>query len=405
MKNNKILVIDDDIEVLDEYVRIISGNGSDQENELASLAGDLGLIPPEPASNKMEKYDLTVSSSGEEGITLIERSLKEESPFAVVFCDMRMGDGIGGLETGKRIRELDARVEIVFVTGFSDHPRHNIVKEIGSPEKLLYLKKPFDPDEIRQLALKLTRSWQMEQDLKAALIQAKTADKAKSDFLSLVTHEFKTPLSGIIGSVQTLKLATKKKPLKDSKKFLDMAERSAFRLLAMVNEILTFSRTQSQQIEFKPEMFSCDSFLKTLAKEEIEPLFKTKPVKFTMDVPSIRLYADKEKLRHIIMNLVSNAVKFTTSGSVNISCRKNGDGHVRFSISDTGRGIPEGHNEKIFDQFYQVNRPIDEQQGTGLGLAIVKQYVRLHDGSVSVESIEGTGSTFHFTLPGATQEE
>lgn len=405
MKNNKILVIDDEKEILDEYARVLANGTAEHDHELVSIAKELGMKPPEPSSNKIEKYDLTVSSSGEEGIAHIERSMKEESPFAVVFCDMRMADGMDGLETGKKIRALDQQVEIVFVTGYSDHQRHSIVKEMGSPEKLLYLKKPFDPDEIRQLALKLTKSWQMEQDLKAALIQAKAADKAKSDFLSLVTHEFKTPLSGIIGSIQTLQSETEEKPLKNGKRFLDMAERAAFRLLAMVNEILTFSRTQSQQIAFKPETFNCGTFLESLAREEIEPLFKTKAVKFSMDVPSISVYADREKLRHIIMNLVSNAVKFTSSGSVSISCRKNGNGKVCFSVSDTGRGIPKVHTEKIFDEFYQVNRQIDEQQGTGLGLAVVKQYIRLHGGDVTVESSEGAGSIFRFTLPSRPQEE
>ncbi|MFQ5431460.1 MAG: ATP-binding protein [Nitrospinota bacterium] len=401
MKNNKILVIDDEQEILDEYVRVLAGNGSEQNRELASIAGELGLKPTEQPLNNREKYDLTVSLSGEEGVMRVERSLKKERPFAVIFCDMRMTDGLDGIETGKKIRKLDRQVEIVFVTGYSDHTRHSIVKQIGSPEKLLYLKKPFDPDEIRQLALKLTISWQMEQDLKAALIQAKAADKAKSDFLSLVTHEFKTPLSGIIGSVQTLNSASGKTTPGNSKRFLEMAERSAFRLLGMVNEILAFSRTQSQQAVFKPETFDGGDFLESLAREEIEPLFKTKPVKFTMDAPSIKVYADRQKLRHIIMNLVTNAAKFTSSGSVNIRCRKNGNNDVCFSVSDTGRGIPEEHTEKIFNEFYQIDRQVDEQQGTGLGLAIVRQYVRLHGGDISVESIEGDGSTFHFTLPNA----
>ena len=173
----------------------------------------------------------------------------------------------------------------------------------------------------------------------------------------------------------------------------------------MVNEILTFSKTQSQQIEFRPDTFDGRDFLESLAREEIEPLFENKPVKFTMDVPDIRVHADREKLRHIIMNLLSNAAKFTSSGSVKISCRKNGNNDVCFSVSDTGRGIPQAHIEKIFDEFYQVDRQIDEQQGTGLGLAIVKQYVHLHGGGISVESSEDAGSTFHFTLPNAPQEE
>jgi signal transduction histidine kinase len=397
--NNKILVIDDDTEILNDYRMILTGDRTEQQRSLKSIAEELGLKPAEQVEEDMEEYDVTVSPCGEEGIKRVELSLKDNEPFAVVFCDMRMPNGMDGLETGKRIREFDHRVEIVFVTGYSDHRCHNIVKEIGSPEKLLYLKKPFDPDEIRQLALKLTKSWQMEQDLKSALLQAKEADKAKSDFLTLVTHEFKTPLTGIIGAVQTLKTATRKKTLHANIKFLDMAERSAFRILGMVDEILAFSRAQSQQTNFNLDRFNLKDFLDSLVEEEIEPLLESKPLALTVDAPGIPIYADREKLRNIIMNLVSNAIKFTRSGSVEIICRQNGNDRVTFKISDTGRGIPAEHVEKIFDQFYQVNREIDEQQGAGLGLAIVKQYVELHGGMINVESTEGAGTTFRFSLP------
>lgn len=402
--NNKIMVIDDDREILNDYQSILSAAETAPDEKLSLIAGGLGLEPPRPSGHDKEVYNVVSASCGEDAVNKIKLSVSENDPFAVVFCDMRMPGGMDGLETGKQIRKLDSHVEFVFVTGYSDHARHYLVYEVGNPEKILYLKKPFDPDEIRQLALKLTRSWQMEQDLKGALEMAKAADKAKSEFLALVTHEFKTPLTGIIGSVQTLKGAINRGTIKKSLKFLDMMERSAFRILAMVDEILAFSRAQSTQAQFDPQPFDLKEFLDSLAAEEIYPLMKNKPLRLIMDLPDCSIYADMKKLRHILMNLVSNAVKFTESGAITIKCLINSEGLVDFFVSDTGRGIPASHVERVFDEFYQVNRQADEQQGTGLGLAIVRKFIHLHGGDISVKSDEGAGTTFHFTFPGPPQE-
>ncbi|GMT43017.1 MAG: hypothetical protein IEMM0002_1428 [bacterium] len=396
--NGKILVIDDDPDMLDDYREILSPERRNPLSSLQSIAGEPAVEEPPEFEYADRVYDLATSSSGEDGVRQVERSIKERKPFAVVFCDMRMPGGMDGLETGKRIRRLDRQVEIVFITGYSDHENRKIVSELGSPEKLLYLKKPFHADEIRQLALKLTKSWWMERNLKKALEQARAAEKAKSDFLSLVTHEFKTPLTGIVGSVETLRIAIKKNNVHKYARFLDMVECSVHRLVEMVNEILLFARAESHKIKLQPETFNLKEFFDSLASEEISPLINGKRLDYSMDIPSISIYADKKKLRHIILNLISNAIKFTNEGAITVKCFKNGDKRINFAVSDTGRGIPEDLAGKIFEEFYQVNRNGDEQQGTGLGLAIVKKYVRLHGGSIRIESREGAGATFHFDI-------
>lgn len=396
--NKRILIIDDDLEILDDYRQILAGDRLKTDCNLAGIADNLGLEPSQYAFAETESYELATSSSGEEGVRMVERAMEEERPFAVIFCDMRMTGGIDGLETGKRVRKLDKQVEMVLVTGYSDHERRNIIKELGAPEKLLYIKKPFDPDEIRQLALKLTKSWQMERDLKNALKKAKAADKAKSDFLNVVTHEFKTPLTGILGSVETLKIAVEKNSVHKYGKFLEMIERSALRLTEMVDDVLLFSRAQSHKIKLHPETFDLKEFLDLLVSEEVLPLLHGKKLDFSVNAPRISIYADRKKLRHIILNLLSNAIKFTSSGGISINCHKNVDGQINFSIYDTGCGIPKDNTNKIFEEFYQVDRNNSEQQGTGLGLAIVKKYVNLHGGSIDVESGKGVGSTFRFTI-------
>lgn len=397
--NNRVLIIDDDSGIRDDYYRILGRDYPVHSGSLLEIGEGLGINTPHSKKIEREKYDLVICESGIRGVKEVERALNDEKPFAVVFCDMRMPDGIDGLETGRRIRALDKRVEIVFVTAYTDKRWSDIVEVLGGPEKILYLKKPFHADEIRQLALKLTRSWQMEQNLKEALEKAKEADRAKSDFLSMVSHELKTPLTGIIGFVQILRLFLERKKFEEYPRFLWKIERSAFRLGDMVSELLAFSRLEASSLSLNFEIFNIKRYFESVYREEIELLLGEGRVRPFFDIPDLIVEADKGKLRHIIVNLTSNAIKFTSSGSIKVKCEEKKSDLLHFTISDTGRGIPEKSINKIYDVFFQVNKNADEQQGTGLGLAIVKKFVELHGGSIEVTSSEGSGTTFTFTIP------
>lgn len=165
MFNNRILVIDDQKEVLDVYKTILEPHLDESRIQLAALEDDIfGETPTtlpikESAWFEEECYNVVYANQGLIGIEEIVKSRHENKPFAVTFIDMRMPPGIDGKETAKRIRRIDNEIEIVIVTAYSDHNRKDIIDEIGNPSKILLLKKPFDIDEIKQFSLALTEKW------------------------------------------------------------------------------------------------------------------------------------------------------------------------------------------------------------------------------------------------------
>ncbi|QTA79907.1 Signal transduction response regulator, receiver domain histidine kinase [Desulfonema limicola] len=163
--NKRIIVIDDEESIIKDYMLILLPEQkalASLEKKAAALEAEL-FGNPFPAKESIpESYELTTALQGEEGFKKVEKAIQEEKPFALAFIDIRMPPGWDGLETAQKIRQIDKNIEIVIVTAYSDKERMEIVKKVGSPQKLLYLKKPFDPDEIRQFALALTRKWNLE---------------------------------------------------------------------------------------------------------------------------------------------------------------------------------------------------------------------------------------------------
>lgn len=164
--NKKILVIDDESSVLAAYEQILSARDKDIQGlkkQASELESELFGSSAEEKFRARECYELTTASQGEQGYEKVRAALQENQPFALVFIDVRMPPGWDGLQTAKEIRNLDERIEIVIVTAYSDRAREEFVEQVKRSDKLLYLKKPFDPEEIRQLALSLTTKWDLEQ--------------------------------------------------------------------------------------------------------------------------------------------------------------------------------------------------------------------------------------------------
>lgn len=235
--------------------------------------------------------------------------------------------------------------------------------------------------------------------------QAEQANKAKSKFLANMSHELRTPLNAIIGYAQLLNMD--KDLSQRQRQFIKTMQSSGHHLLNMINDILDLSKIESGQLELVNTVFSLKSIL-----TETENIFRLqaheKGLQFqttiTEDLPGL-IEADEPKIRQILMNLVSNAVKYTERGTINCSVWIK-EKHTKsqfnstlfvFEITDTGRGIPEDQLHEIFLPFRQVKGHFSK--GTGLGLTITKNLVELMGGSISVHSIAGKGSTFKVELP------
>lgn len=232
------------------------------------------------------------------------------------------------------------------------------------------------------------------------ITQQKELERAKSEFLSVVSHELKTPLHSIRGFVDII-LMGKTGPVTEMQRdFLCTVRQQAMILQGMINDLLEYSRMEAGQIRLRVEPVLVGQTVRGVI-ERLRPLAEEGNLELVnlvpLDFPPIE--ADPTRLEQVISNLCFNAIKFTPSGSVTVRAADLGK-EVQVSVSDTGIGIPADQLERIFDRFYQVDSSATRSyRGAGLGLTICKHIVEYHGGRIWVESEPGKGSTFHFVLP------
>jgi signal transduction histidine kinase len=222
-------------------------------------------------------------------------------------------------------------------------------------------------------------------------------DRAKTTFFSNVSHEFRTPLTLILGPVEDA-LALAAPVLRGDS--LNTVHRSALRLLRLVNSLLDFARLEAGRVHMSFVATDLASLTTDLASS-FRSLIERAGLKLVVDCPPIAepVYVDPTQWEKITLNLISNAFKFTLRGEIAVGLRSHGD-HVTLTVRDTGNGIPTHELPRIFERFHRVEGATGRSfEGTGIGLSLVEELVKLHGGSVRVSSVEGRGSTFEVSLP------
>lgn len=221
-------------------------------------------------------------------------------------------------------------------------------------------------------------------------------DKMKSDFISTVSHDLKTPLSAMKTSAEMLKTGDYGKD--SEKEMIEIICRNIDRQTRLVEDLLDISRIESGRMKLKLARIDVNSLIRS-SIEQIEQLISKKNLSLTLDLPdkSPVIMADKERLIQVFINLIENAIKFTDKGGIRIKAQELPE-EVEIRVSDTGIGIPPSDLEKIFEKFYQVTSTSAKSGSSGLGLSICKGIIEAHNGRIWVESDLGAGSTFVFRL-------
>jgi signal transduction histidine kinase len=225
-------------------------------------------------------------------------------------------------------------------------------------------------------------------------------DRMKAEFVSVVSHELRTPLTSIRGSLKLIEAEVKGKIPKEVMPLIKIASSNTERLIRLINDILDVEKMEAGKLELRLEPLDLGKVIGN-ALDGIQGMATQAEVQAASDVaPGIQLRADRDRLTQVIVNLVSNAVKFSPRGGrVDVSAVPAGN-RVRVNVSDRGPGIPEAQRHKLFGKFQQLDSTDSRKKGgTGLGLAISKAIVLQHGGAIGVEAREGGGSTFWFELP------
>ncbi len=230
------------------------------------------------------------------------------------------------------------------------------------------------------------------------ITEIRRLENLRREFVANVSHELKTPLTSLKGFIETLAGGALKEPER-SQAFLKMMEEDTNRLTRLIEDLLELSKIESKEIPLTLEKLDLKAEIETVTSG-FEPLLRQKALTFENCVESIQVWADRDRLRQVLINLIDNAIKFNKErGRIIVRAGEIGD-KVRISVEDTGIGIPEKATPRIFERFFRVDKARSrELGGTGLGLAIVKHIIEAHGGSVSCESRLGDGSKFSFTLP------
>jgi signal transduction histidine kinase len=224
-------------------------------------------------------------------------------------------------------------------------------------------------------------------------------DRAKTAFFSNVSHEFRTPLTLMLGPTEEALAQGDRLPAEDLARW-QLVHRNGLRLLKLVNTLLDVSRIEAGRVQAVFEPVDLAAYTAELASVFRSAVEKAS-MRLLLDLPPLSepVFVDCDMWEKIVLNLVSNAFKYTLEGEISVSLRE-ADGAAVLAVRDTGTGIPEAELPKLFDRFYRVEGARGRtHEGTGIGLALVRDLARLHGGSVTVESTEGVGSTFTVALP------
>lgn len=381
MKNGKILIIEDEPDLLEAYSRILSRGG----------------------------YEVLKAANGAEGLQICRRAMPD-----LVFLDAVLPD-TDGAEVCRQIKAVEnlPTIFVVMISGMKAAPdQHAQFLENGADG---FLQKPIDQKVMLANAQAMLRLKKAEAELAASeeehrrtaeALQAtnhrlEEYNRLKAEFIANMSHELRTPLTAIIGFAQLTQMKSPETLPPDCDLAFKRILRNGKHLLALIDEVLDIAKIEAGRMKLHPDHFDIAELAQD-AFNEMQSLAIQKNLDYRLNIPEKLPFAftDPVRVRQVMINLLSNAIKFTLEGGVEVSVTLPDDEHFRFVVRDTGIGIDAESVKYIFERFRQVDGAMTRVAGgTGLGLSIVKQIVGLLGGEIEVVSTPEKGSEFIVTLP------
>ena len=251
----------------------------------------------------------------------------------------------------------------------------------------------------------LTDIKRVEKDIRKNLEREKELNTLKSRFISTVSHEFRTPLAGILSSVQLLQRSGEKWPLDKKEKMYTQISDNVYHTKKMLEEVSLIDKEQSNRLYFKPSEVDVEYLLKNIIDETLQIYGDKYKIEFNCELEPGYHFLDAVMLRHIFNNLLSNAIKYCGGNSViQFNVTENDKKEITFIIEDHGIGIPEEDVKNVFEPFHRATN-VDGIQGTGFGMSVVKKLVDFHKGNISLKSELGKGTKVTVMLPGKVTSE
>lgn len=366
------------------------------QTALLNLAEDTDKASRE-AEEEKEKT-LAIINNFTDGLLVFdaENVLSLINPRAEVFLNVRGGDFVG-----KRLAELGSFSRLEPLVSILKKERKAVLKEELEVREDLVLEVSSVPVVMKKKNIGMLV-------ILHDITREKAIERIKSEFVSVAAHQLRTPLAGIKWTLQSiLEEEEEAKIPEEVVEFIKRAYEANDRMINLVNDLLNVTRIEEGRYVYEPKKMEVKEVMEPVI-EAYEDAIKAKGLEFKIEEPEEKLplvKVDEEKIRLVLQNFLDNAMKYTSKGRVTLSLEASDDGEeVKFTVSDTGVGIPEDQQKRLFNKFFRAaNVQRMDTEGSGLGLFIAKNIVEAHGGEVGFSSKAGEGSVFFFTLP-ALQE-
>ncbi|WP_028296393.1 hybrid sensor histidine kinase/response regulator [Olivibacter sitiensis] len=348
---------------------------------------------------EMNNFKVDTASSGEEAL---KKVLKQS--YALIILDVQM-PGMDGFEVAQLMSGYSKAVDtpLIFLSAV------NISKEFIAKGYLNggfdYITKPFDPDilllkikTLYRLSKQTKAMHDMQEELKKEIIYRKELESKKDEFISIASHELKTPLTSVKGYIQLLERLPDVKGNERMKNFIAKANHQIAKLGDLINDLLDVSNIESGKMKFNFKQFDIGAMVNNTI-ENIGQIYPDYTIIKRGDIHE-HIWGDEMRLEQVLINYLTNAVKYSPNKKeIEVEIKATEDVMVEISVRDFGIGIPANKIPMLFEKFYRVEQEGYSFQGIGMGLYICAQIVKRHDGEFGVDSTLDEGSTFYFRIP------